>query len=301
MKVISIFGGTGFIGCELVKQLHKMPVEIRLFVRKKKFYELFHCLNRNQAHHRISLFGFTSGINLLDDLKGTDVIINLVGILHESRSIKFSMAHEDYVTKLVDSALKLKIKRMIHISALGVNKAPSSKYLNSKYNAELILKEKFKRYDWTIFRPSIVFGPRDKFINLFKKMVRFLPLIFLISPKAEFQPIHVDDLVDIMIKSIDDKKTYKKVFNLGGPKKFTFYEIIKLITICDKKRNIVIGLNKTMSYLFVRLLQLSPIKIITTDNLKSMETSNTVKVNDAYNFKSSLKELPTYLINYKQH
>ena len=110
MKVIAIFGGTGFIGCELVKQLHKMPVEIRLFVRKKNFYELSHYLNRNQAHHRISLFGFTSGINLLDDLKGTDVIINLVGILHESRSIKFSMAHEDYVTKLVDSALKLNKK-----------------------------------------------------------------------------------------------------------------------------------------------------------------------------------------------
>ena len=301
MKVIAIFGGTGFIGCELVKQLHKMPVEIRLFVRKKNFYELSHYLNRNQAHHRISLFGFTSGINLLDDLKGTDVIINLVGILHESRSIKFSIAHEDYVTKLVNSALKLKIKRMIHISALGVNKIPSSKYLDSKYKTELIIKNKFKGHKWTILRPSIVFGPHDKFINLFKKMVRFLPLIFLISPKAEFQPIHVDDLVDIMIKSIDDKKTYKKVFNLGGPKKFTFYEIIKLITICDKKRNIVIGLNKTMSYLFVRLLQLSPIKIITTDNLKSMETSNTVKVNDAYNFKSSLKELPTYLINYKQH
>ena len=128
-----------------------------------------------------------------------------------------------------------------------------------------------------------------------------MPVIFLVSPKSEFQPIHVRDLVDIIIKSINDKKTFKKTFNLAGPKKYTFYEIIKLITKCDKKYNIVIGLNKTMSYLFVRLLMLSPVKIITTDNLKSMETSNTVKVNDAYSFKTSLKELSTYLINYKKY
>ena len=128
-----------------------------------------------------------------------------------------------------------------------------------------------------------------------------MPVIFLVSPKSEFQPIHVEDLVDIIVKSINDKKTFKKAFNLAGPKKFTFYEIIKLIAKCDKKWNIVIGLNKTMSYLFVRLLQLSPVKIITTDNLKSMEISNTVKINDAYNFKHSLKELSTYLINYKKY
>ena len=154
-------------------------------------------------------------------------------------------------------------------------------------------------YDWTILRPSIVFGPHDKFINLFKKMVKFLPLILLVSPKAEFQPIYINDLVEIIIKSIDDKKTYKKIFNIGGPKKFTFYEIVKLITLCNRRKNFVIGLNKTLSYFFVRLLQLSPIKIITLDNLKSMETSNTVKINDSYKFKSSLKELSTYLINEK--
>ena len=134
-----------------------------------------------------------------------------------------------------------------------------------------------------------------------KPFIAFLPVIFLVSPKSEFQPIHVRDLVDIIIKCISDKKTYKKVFNLGGPKKFTFYEIIKLITKCDKKCNIIIGLNKTMSHIFVRLLMLSPVKIITTDNLKSMETSNTVRVNHSYNFKSSLKELSTYLINYKKY
>ena len=295
MKVISIFGGTGFIGIELINQLVKLPFEIRLFSRNKKELSKLGC------YASLVLVEYSDKSDLLNDLRGSDVIINLVGILHESRRIKFFMAHEDFVSKLVDYALKLKIKRVIHLSALGVNDEQSSKYLNSKYNTELILKDKFKRYYWTIFRPSIVFGPRDKFINLFKKMVRFLPVIFLVSPKSEFQPIHVEDLVYIIIKSLDDKKTFKQVFNIGGPKTFTFYEIIKLITKCEKKRNIIICLNRTMSYLFVRLLQLSPIKLITTDNLRSMETSNTVKVNDAYIFKQSLKELNTYLNNKKKN
>jgi uncharacterized protein YbjT (DUF2867 family) len=295
MKVISIFGGTGFIGTELINQLAKIPVEIHVFTRKK-----------NKANHlkhlrRVKIIEFSSNFFLSDDLKGTDVLINLVGILHEKKGIKFSMAHEDFITKLITCCLKQNIKRLIHLSALGASKKSLSRYLYSKYKTELVIINKFKGHDWTILRPSIVFGYKDKFINLFKSLVRFLPVIFLVSPKSEFQPIYVGDLVDIIIKSIGDKKTYKKGFNLGGPKKLTFYEIIKLIAKCDKKYNIVIGLNKTMSYVFVRLLMLSPVKIITTDNLKSMETSNTVTVNDSYNFKRSLKQLSTYLVNYKKY
>ena len=295
MKVISIFGGTGFIGTELINQLHKIPVEIRLFTRKKNK------VNHLKPFLRVKIIEISSNDSLQNDLKGTDIIINLVGILHESNAVKFSTAHEDFVTKLINLALKQKIKRFVHLSALGSSKKSLSRYLYSKYQTELVIKNKFRLHDWTILRPSIVFGHNDKFINLFKNLVRFLPVIFLVSPRAEFQPIYVKDLVDIIIKCISDKKTYKKVFNLGGPKKFTFYEIIKLITKCDKKCNIIIGLNKAMSHIFVRLLMLSPVKIITTDNLKSMETSNTVRVNHSYSFKRSLKELSTYLINYKKY
>ncbi|MAT79711.1 MAG: hypothetical protein CMD13_03130 [Flavobacteriales bacterium] len=294
MKVISIFGGTGFIGTELVKQLAKKPIEIRIFTRKKNK------INYSKFYPKIKVIEYSSNNDFSENLEGSNIIINLVGILHESRKLKFSMAHENFVSRLINYALKKNINRLIHLSALGVSKTAESKYLNSKYKTEILIKKNYRKFNWTIFRPSIVFGPQDKFINLFKKMIRFLPIIFLISPKAEFQPIYVEDLVDIITKSIEDDKTYKKVFNLGGPKKFTFLELIKLISVCDKKKNIVVGLNKTMSYLFVKLLQLSPVKLITIDNLKSMEISNTVKINDAYRFKSSLIDLATYLKKYKK-
>ena len=291
MKVISIFGGTGFIGTELINQLANMPFKIQLFTRNIKK------LSRIKKNSKLVLIEFSEKSDLSTKLSGSDVIINLVGILHETRKDKFLNAHELFVEKLIDISLKVNIKRVIHISALGVNKSPQSKYLLSKYKSEFIIQNNFKMHNWTILRPSIVFGAHDKFINLFKKMVRFLPVILLISPKAEFQPIYVNDLVHIIIKSIEDKKTYKKIFNIGGPKKYTFYEIVKLISFCYKRRNIIIRLNKTFSYLLVRILQLSPIKIITIDNLKSMEISNTVKINDSYSFKSSLEELSLYLTN----
>ena len=291
MKVISIFGGTGFIGTELINQLANMPFKIQLFTRNIKK------LSRIKKNSKLVLIEFSEKSDLSTKLSGSDVIINLVGILHETRKDKFLNAHELFVEKLIDISLKVNIKRVIHISALGVNKSPQSKYLLSKYKSEFIIQNNFKMHNWTILRPSIVFGAHDKFINLFKKMVRFLPVILLISPKAEFQPIYVNDLVHIIIKSIEDKKTYKKIFNIGGPKKYTFYEIVKLISLSYKRRNIIIRLNKTFSYLMVRILQLSPIKIITIDNLKSMEISNTVKINDSYRFKSSLEELSTYLTN----
>ncbi len=262
MKVISIFGGTGFIGTELINQLANMPFKIQLFTRNIKK------LSRIKQNSKLVLIEFSKKSDLSTTLSGSDVIINLVGILHETREVKFSTAHEHFVGKLIDTALRENIKRVIHISALGVNKSSPSKYLLSKYKSEFIIQNKFKMHNWTILRPSIVFGAHDKFINLFKKMVRFLPVILLISPKAEFQPIHVNDLVHIVIKSIDDKKTYKKIFNIGGPKKYTFYEIVKLISFCYKRRNIIICLNKTFSYLMVRILQLSPIKIITIDECK---------------------------------
>ena len=291
MKVISIFGGTGFIGTELINQLANMPFKIQLFTRNIKK------LSRIKQNSKLVLIEFSEKSDLSTKLSGSDVIINLVGILHETRKDKFLNAHELFVEKLIDISLKVNIKRVIHISALGVNKSPQSKYLLSKYKSEFIIQNNFKMHNWTILRPSIVFGPNDKFINLFKKMVRFLPVILLICPKAEFQPIYVNDLVHIVIKSIEDKKTYKKIFNLGGPKKYTFYEIVKLISLSYKRRNIIIRLNKTFSYLMVRILQLSPIKIITIDNLKSLEISNTVNINDSYSFKSSLEELSKYLTN----
>ena len=289
MQTISIFGSTGFIGTELIGHLAKKKNEIRVFTR-----------NKIKANHlklipNVKLVTYSENSNLKDLLKGTDILINLIGILHESKKNTFIDVHEGLTKEILKSAKNVNVKRLIHVSALKCETPGESKYLFSKLKGEKVVISLFKNKDWTILRPSIVYGPNDKFINLFIKMIKCIPILFLISPKAKFQPIHVDDFVDITIKVIDSKKSFQRILNIAGPKVLTFLEIVNAIKKSLNKKNLIVPLNKTFTYFFVRCLELLPIKLVTRDNLKSMEIDNITDVNDAYQYKSSLKNLSSYL------
>ena len=289
MKTISILGGTGFIGTELITHLSKKNIKINVLTRNfnkaKKFKEL----------PKVKIIEINQSVGISELLKESDVVINLVGILHEKKSLSFYSVHKDWVNKIAIAVKKNNISRFIHIGAIQSTKHAPSRYLKSKYEGEEEIKNILKNKSWTILRPSIVFGKDDIFINLFRKMVTYLPIIFLISPNAKFQPIYVKDLVDIIILSINDNKSFGKTYNVAGPKDYSFIEIIKLIAKVDKKKVLIVPLNRLLSNIMVTLIELLPYKIITKDNLKSMELDNVVDINDAYHFKSKLLSLPSYL------
>lgn len=288
MRVISIFGGSGFIGTELVHELVKKDFEIRLFTRKKNIYPLHNI-------PKIKLIQLKSDKNLKNDLIGSDIIIDLVGILHEKKGITFNDIHSTRLEMISRIACDLNVKRFIHIGALGASVKAPSRYLQSKAKGENHVKRVCSKLAWTIYKPSIVFGEHDKFINLFHTIITFIPIIGLVSPYAMFQPIWVKDLVDIIVTSIDDKKTFQKTFNMAGPTCYSFMDIIKLISHYKKKRILILPLGKRISYMLVTLMELLPFKIITRDNLRSMSIDSTVKINDTYQFKSTLMDLGTYL------
>tara|TARA_B110000003_G_scaffold102407_1_gene104644 strand:+ start:227 stop:1102 length:876 start_codon:yes stop_codon:yes gene_type:complete len=289
MKTVSILGGTGFIGTELITHLSKKNIKINVLTRNfnkaKKFKEL----------PKVKIIEINQSVDISELLKESDVVINLVGILHEKKSLSFYSVHKDWVNKIAIAVKKNNISRFIHIGAIQSTKHAPSRYLKSKYEGEEEIKNILKNKSWTILRPSIVFGKDDIFINLFRKMVTYLPIIFLISPNAKFQPIYVKDLVDIIILSINDNKSFGKTYNVAGPKDYSFIEIIKLIAKVDKKKVLIVPLNRLLSNIMVTLIELLPYKIITKDNLKSMELDNVVDINDAYHFKSKLLSLPSYL------
>jgi len=289
MSVISIFGGTGFIGSELIELLSEKKNEIRIFTKSQKKLSYF------SAFPNIKLFCYTHPKDVQSKISGSDVIINLVGILHESKDLKFDDAHQKLTKSIIDITLKEKVKRYVHLSALKADTPGNSKYLSSKFDSERIVEKYYNKGNWTILRPSIVFGRKDSFINLFEKMVKYLPLIFLISPQAQFQPIYVKNLVHIIEQTLYDKNSYNKKLNLGGPDILSFIEILQLIKNSQDKKNILVPLNKSISYLFVRVLELLPFKIITRDNLRSMEIDNISPINDSYLHITSLLSLETYL------
>ena len=294
MKVISIFGGTGFIGSELIDFLPKKKIEIRVFTHSKNK------VSSLNSSHNVKFFYYKQPKDVQSKISGSDLIINLVGILHESKNIKFVDAHQKLTRSIINVALKEKVKRYVHLSALKADTPGNSKYLSSKFDSEDVVEKYYNDGKWTILRPSVVFGNKDSFINLFEKMVKYLPLIFLISPKAKFQPIYVKDLVHIIERTLYDKNSYNKKLNLGGPNILSFIEILQLIMSSQDKKNILIPLNKSLSYLFVRILELLPFKIITRDNLKSMEVDNTSPINDSYLHINSLLSLESYLSKTKK-
>ena len=289
MKTVSIFGGTGFIGTELVYHLAKKNININVFTRRLSKANKFKDLPR------VKVIEINESADISKLLKESDVVINLVGILHEKKSLSFYYVHKDWVSKIAIAVKKNNISRFIHLGAIQSTKNAPSRYLKSKYEGEEEIKSILKNKSWTILRPSIVFGKEDIFINLFRKMVTYLPIIFLVSPNAKFQPIYVKDLVDIITLSINDNKSFGKTYNIAGSKDYKFIEIIKLIAKVDKRKVLIVPLNRLLSNIMVTLIQLLPYKIITKDNLKSMELDNVADINDAYHFKSKLLSLSSYL------
>ena len=289
MRVISVFGGSGFLGSKLIKSLEDKAVKIRLFTRNKLKVKFL------KPSPKLEIIEINNKVNLEEVLDGSDIIIDLIGILHESKKSSFDEIHAKRLKKIAKIASSSSVKRFIHVGALGSSINAPSKYLQSKAKGEKYIKKECVNCSWTILKPSIIFGKEDKFINLFYKMIKYLPVVLLISPYAKFQPIFVNDVVDIIIKSIDDKKTFNKSYDLGGPKIYSFLEILKLVAYWQKKNIWILPLGKKISYIMVRILECLPLKIITRDNLKSMSVENTTKINDAYQFKERLKTLSEYL------
>ncbi len=231
-------------------------------------------------------------------IKNTDVVINLLGILHQSKKDSFDKIHHLWLSHLANMMKDLGIKRLIHLSALGASFKAPSLYLKSKAHGETALLNQ-KDLNLTILRPSIIFGARDNFINMFKALVKWLPVIVLLSPQSKFQPIYIEDVSKALIKSLWDKKTYGKVYELGGPDVYSLKEIIKLIIKSEKLHRLIIPLNKPLSYIFALSMEILPIKILTRDNWRSMQVSNVVDPQYVMPYRYSQERLEHYLENKK--
>ncbi len=273
-KIVCILGGSGFIGREAVRLLTEAGFAIRIPTKKRERVK-----NNLIINPMVDVIDtdITDQGALERVVSGCDIVINLVGILHESKKTTFEEVHVELVKKIIIACLNQKIKSLIHISALGVREKASSKYLQSKWagEQELILDDIVKQnLQTTILRPSIVFGPGDSFINLFSNLVKHSPVIPVIKPNAKFQPIFVEDLAAIILQSITTPSPNGEILEVGGPKAYSFEGLIETITIAHNKKRIIFPLPNSISFLVARVAELLPHKILTTDNLLSLNTDN---------------------------
>jgi uncharacterized protein YbjT (DUF2867 family) len=270
IKKIAVLGGAGFVGSCLVAKLDQAGYQVKVLTRR-----------RERAKHLILLPNvqveecyLPNTHALKDALKGCDAVINLVGILHETRKSTFEAMHHQLPRRVATLCEELGIARLLHMSALQANIHAPSQYLKSKAMGEAAVNEFSKKLDITIFKPSVIFGRGDRFINLFANLAKYLPVIFLAKPNAKFQPIWVDDVAQCFVNALENTATYGKSYELGGPHNYTLRQLLqKVMDVLGKPRPII-GLNHTLSMAQAFVLELMPIKLMSRDNIRSMQVDN---------------------------
>ena len=294
-KRICMIGGTGFVGRHIAHQLAERGYDIRVLTR-----------DRERAKHLLVLpSAEVIAANVHDPAElerqfmGMDAVINLVGILHESRKNSFDNAHVQLTQKVLDACRTAGVRRLLHTSALAAAPDAPSAYLRSKAEAEkrVLAFRQAGHGETTIFRPSVIFGHGDSFINLFAQLIKTLPVVVLACPNTRFQPIHVEDVARAFVDSLDQARTFGLAYDLCGPKIYTLRELITLIAALLGKRRPIIGLSDRLSYLQAWLMEWLPVKLMTRDNYYSMQVDSVCNCEFPFDFQPSSLEsiVPDYL------
>ncbi len=204
-----------------------------------------------------------------------DAVVNLVGILHQSRGETFERSHVELPRKIVGACRETGAKRLLHVSALKAAFDAPSAYLRSKAEGESqIHAAQAIGIQTTIVRPSVIFGRDDRFLNLFARLARLLPAIALASPSARFQPIFVEDVAQVLLNCLTDPHTFGRTYEVCGPKVYTLRELVEYVCRTLGVHRPIIQLNESLSLLQAAVLERLPGQLMTRDNVHSMQVDN---------------------------
>jgi len=273
---ILLIGGSGFIGQQIATRLSALGCVVLMPTRKAAYAKELWVLPNLQVIEA-NIHDPAALADLCQRLGPGGVVINLVGILHDKTGSPYGPGflknHVELAKKIIDAMNLVGLKRYIHMSALGANSSGASMYQRSKGDAENLVKS--SDLDWTIFRPSVVFGEKDKFINLFASLQKFVPVLPLGGASVKFQPVYVSDVAQAFVKSISMPETIGRVFDLAGPRVYTLAELVKFAGLVGGRKSIVIPLPKPLAYLQAGLLEMMPgPTLMSRDNLASMSEDN---------------------------
>ncbi len=277
---ICILGGTGFLGTRLVARLIKDGHRVTVLSR-----------DREQHKHLLVLPGLTlencdvyDEAQLSERFRGKDVVINLVGILNESGfgGGGFRRAHTELTRVVLQAGRSAGISRLLQVSALKAAVDAPSYYLRSKGEAEKLIRESGASFDWTIFQPSVIFGPGDSFLNRFANLLASVPLVFpLARPNTRFQPVLVDDVIEALIRCLRGGPSDGQTYELGGPQVYTLREIVQLVAKLTGHRRWIIGLPNFAARLQGLVMNFVPGRPFSSDNYRSL-TVDSVCTDDGF-------------------
>lgn len=293
-RLVTVFGGSGFIGRHLVKRLTARGDRVRVAVRdteKAMFLKPMGDLGQ------ISLIP----ASVLDDasvsraVDGADAVVNLVGILAEGGKATFQRIHVEGAERVAKAARAAGVGRFVQMSALGADEGSDSAYARSKAQGEKAVRAAFP--EATVFRPSVVFGPEDGFFNLFAGIARFSPVLPFFTQNApalkrddagrmqldligdggpKFQPVYVGDVAEAILRSLEPEAPTGATYELGGDEVLTMRDIMKIVAHETRRRRLVVPLPMWVADVEAAFLQLLPKPLLTRDQVKLLRKDNVV-------------------------
>ncbi|MBY4830214.1 complex I NDUFA9 subunit family protein [Burkholderia dolosa] len=275
-QTVALLGGTGFIGSRLVNALVDAGKHVRIGTRR-----------RDHARHLSMLPVEIVELDAFDTralarfVAGAHAAVNLVGVLHGGRGTPygpgFERAHVALPGALAAACVEVGVRRVLHMSALGADSNGPSMYQRSKGDGEAALHAvtASDSLALTIFRPSVVFGPGDAFLNTFAKLQRTLPVLPLAMPDGRFQPVFVGDVVQAFVNTLDLAASHGKTYELGGPTVYTLEALVRYCGTLVGRQARIVRLPDALARLQARVFECLPGEpVITRDNLASMSVPN---------------------------
>ena len=271
--LVTVYGGSGFLGRHVIRALAKRHYRIRVAVRRPELAGYLQPLGRVGQIHAVQA-NLRNAASVEAAARDAQVLINLVGILFERGRQRFDAVHS-YGAEQVALAANAHGARMIHVSAIGADENSSSGYARSKAKAEQLVLA--AQPSATIMRPSIMFGPEDDFFNRFAALARISPALPLIGGGlTRFQPVFVGDVAAVIADAVDGKVRSGTVYELGGPEARTFKELMQFVLATIERKRLLVPIPFFMAKMQAMFLQYLPKPLLTPDQVELLRSDNVV-------------------------
>lgn len=272
--LVTLFGASGFAGRHIVWALARRGYRVRCAVRRP-----------NLAHFLKPMGGVGQvepiQANIRDEhscrraIEGADAVINLVGLLYERGSQRFETVHVHGAARLARLAAAAGVGHFVHMSAIGADEASSSAYVRSKAHGEAAVRAAMPAA--VVIRPSIIFGPEDAFFNRFAALARLSPVLPLIGGgETRFEPVYVKNVADAVLEALVRPDMAGKTYELGGPRIFTFRELLAYILKETGRRCLLLPVPFALARLKAFFLQFMPTPLLTPDQVELLKRDNMV-------------------------
>lgn len=276
--LVTVFGGSGFVGSQAVRALTKRGWRVRVAVRRPNL-----AVELKPAGDVGQIQLVRCDVNSPDDvaaaLQGADACINLIGILYESGRRTFKAMHEDAARRIAEAARAAGVSRFVQVSAIGADANALSDYARTKAAAEAAVRAVYPQA--VILRPSVVFGPGDDFLNRFAAMATMAPALPLVGGgQTKFQPVYVGDVAEAIGMAVTELAPAGRTFELGGPAIQTFEDLLKLVLRETGRRRVLLPIPFPLARLIGWVAQNSArvgiAPVLTLDQVLGLQSDNVV-------------------------